>query len=73
MPIGYDVLEAAVRITEAWLHAFQGNGNAPDAQGVVQTFETVFDSVKQKRGGGERPPAVRSRRPRRGRDVRDGA
>ncbi len=61
MPIDYDVLEAAVRITEAWLKCYEGN--APQPQQVTEAFETVFDSVKRKKEGGGQSPASGSYRP----------
>lgn len=64
MPMSEDI-EAAVRITEAWLQAFQGRGG-PDSQTITQTFEAVVDSVRRKQAarGGVSPASAPVRPPR---------
>ena len=44
-PIG--VLEAAVRITEAWLQANRSSAMVPDDI-AVRGFEKIYDSVQRK-------------------------
>lgn len=48
--VGFSVLEAATRITEAWLNSNKSQA-MPTAEVAAAGFEKIFDTVRRKSAG----------------------